>query len=143
MSVLISIAEAVKDDLNAASFSQEFTAARKYRPVRPVEELQALTVTVAGREIERERATRKKTNHDYGVDIAIQKKLDPERAEAEADELMTFAEELADHVAGLLFESIDAARCRTVEVVAAYDAEHWDELNTFTSLLRLQFSVLR
>lgn len=98
------IAEAVKTVLNAASplAGQAFTARRLYMPVSDVQDLRDLRVTVFSVDNPRQVASRNKTQIDPVIQIGIQKRLttaaDPtsEAANAEIDELMAFAEAVAD-----------------------------------------------
>ena len=76
MSVITDIAEAVKDALNGGTFSLAFTAERHYQPLFELPEMKTLHVTVVPKSMVVQSGARDRNQHDYQVDIAVQKKLD-------------------------------------------------------------------
>ena len=75
MSVAVDIAEAVKDALNAATFSQAFTATRQYRPAFELKDMATLHVTVVPHAVDVQSLSRTKQQYDVQVHVAAQKKL--------------------------------------------------------------------
>ena len=75
MSVVVAIADATVEALNAGSFSQEFTARRYYQPVFALPEMQELHVSVVPKSLEIFAGARHQNQHDYAIDIGVQKKV--------------------------------------------------------------------
>lgn len=110
-SMLIAIAEAVKDELNAA-YAAQFTAIREYRPVFTLEELTTLRCTVVPRQESSQgpAADRGSDVFEYAVDVALQQKLADPADLAEKDALMFLAEQIGDLFRGKTMDPPDA-RC--------------------------------
>ena len=142
MAVIIDIADAVVTELNGGTFSQAFTAERHYKPVFELPEMKTLHVTVVPKGIETRLATRGLLQHDYQIDVAVQKKLSAGAADnAEIDALMGLVEEIADFFKGRNLDSAGAVWVAT-ENTPVYSPEHLSELRQFTSVLTLTFRVL-
>jgi len=142
VSTLIAVADAVVADLNAAAFSQAFTAVRYYRPVFDLAAMDALHVSVVPKAMTSEVLSRSRTQDEYQVDVAVQRKV---AAEADLDPLLALVEEIADHVRFkrlTLAGGGEAVWMRT-ENQPVYAPEHLDELRQFTSVLTLAFLVGR
>ena len=144
MAVITDIAEAVKDELNGASLSQEFTAERCYQPAFELADMKTLHVTVVPKGVTVEPASRGLIQDDYQIDVAVQKKLSAATADnAELDELMGLVEEIGDFFRRRRLEAVPDAVCVKIENVPIYAPEHISELRGFTSILTLTFRVLR
>lgn len=149
MAVTTDIAEAVKDELNAASLSQELTAERHYQPVFELPEMKTLHVTVVAKGVTIETASRGMVRHDYEIDVAVQKKFDlpagrhGEGDSPELDELMTLTEEVGDFFRLRRLEAAPHAVCVKIENAPVYSQEHMEQFRQFTSVLTLTFRVLR
>ena len=141
MAVITDIAEAVKDELNAGSFSQPFTAERHYRPLFELPEMKTLHVTVVPRGVTSEAAGRGAVQRDYEIDVAVQKKFD-EGDNPEIDEFMTLAEEVGGHFHRRRLAAQPGAACVKVENVPVWSQEHMEQFRQFTSVLTLTFRVL-
>jgi len=140
--ITVQIAEAVKDDLNAETFSQAFTSVRKYLPVYDLKEMKTLHVTVVPKALAKIVAGRKEITEGYTVDVAVQKKVKVDDAAA-VDPLMLLVEEIADfcmfhHPAGY-----PSAVCIKAENEPAWSYEHMKEFRQFTSVLTLTFKLIR
>jgi len=142
MSVITDIAEAVKDELNAGSFSETFTAERHYQPLFDMKEMKNLHVTVVPNDVTVHPASRGANQHDYRVDIAVQKRFKKDQP-AELDPLMTLVEEIADSFRLKRLASFSTAMWMKTDYTAIYAPEHMEELRQFTSILTLTFRVLR
>ena len=75
MGVISDIAEAVKESINAATFSQAVDAKRHYLPIFDIQEMQTLHVTVVPKGVSIQPGGRAHNQHDYDIDVAVQKKL--------------------------------------------------------------------
>jgi len=143
MSEIIDIADAVVTTLNAHSFTQSFTAVRKYMPRRELADLSVLTVTVVPRRIDGEEFSRAGQQHDHGIDIAVQQKLDVdedgEPDHTAADALVGLAEEIAAFCYGKAF---DAGCCMSSDVDPIFSPEHMKEKHVFTAVARLTVKVV-
>jgi len=142
MPVITDIADAVVTELNDGDFSQEFTAVRQYRPEFELPEMKELHVTVVPKGVTITSLGRGVNQHDYQIDVAVQKKLTTEDA-AELDPLMALVEEIADFFRlRRLASYTDAAWVKT-ENDPVYSQEHLGEMRQLTSVLTLTFRVAR
>ena len=142
MPVLTDIAEAVKNELNAGEFSQEFEAVRLYQPLFELPEMKTLHVTVVPRGVEMAVSSRSLVQHDYGVDVAVQKKFDTDEA-VELDPLMALVEEIADFFRLRRLTAVPGAAWAKTENSPVYSQEHMEQFRQFTSVATLTFRVLR
>jgi len=141
MSVVVAIAEAVVEELNAASFSQPFTAQRDYLPLYDLKDLKSLRVTVVPKGTAIEISGRSSNQHDVEIDVAVQQKL-ANTDNAAIDPLMTLVEEIADHFRFKRLTSPDAVWIKT-QNEPVYAQQHLDQFRVFTSLLTLTFRIIR
>ena len=142
MATIIDIADAVVSELNGGTFSQGFTAERHYRPVFELADMKTLHVTVVPKGVEMSGASRSLVQHDFAVDVAVQKKLESGDA-AEMDALMSLVEEIADFFRHLRLDAVPSAVWVRTENFPVYAPEHIEELQQFTSILTVTFRVLR
>lgn len=152
-SKLIEIADAVVLELNTAAavpdtFSQEFTAERRYVPKVELDDLDLKVLVVpAGKR--REQAARGAVHTEFDVEIGIVQRLaqgtTPESGTvadlAEIDALMEFAEEIVD-----FFEGGDVfASCHLLQPASndpIWSPEHLQNDKTFLSVVRLTVKQL-
>ena len=142
MSLVIDIADAVTDELNAGSFGQPFLAERLYRPEFDLAEFKTLRVTVVPKGLSTSGLSRGQDQFDVSVDVAVQKKLQTEDA-GEIDPLMTLVEEIADTFRSRRLSSAPAAVWVKTENVPIYSPDHLETKKLFTSVLTLTFRVGR
>ena len=135
------IAEAVKDSLNAETFSPPFTAERGYLPVFELKDMTTLHVTVVPRGLTDEPLDRTKNKEEYQIDVAVQKKLDAADA-AEIDLLMALVESIWKHFRRGILPTTPKAFHVNTENMPIYSQEHLGELRQFTSVLTLTFRVM-
>lgn len=141
MSMIVDVADAIVASLNTGSFSQAFTAERKYQPVFDLPHLADLKVSVAPRSIVSEVATRQKSSFDCTIDVGIQKKLVAEDT-TEIDALLALAEEMLIHLRDTRLEGVAAAWVR-VEHSPVVSLEHLDQQRVLTSILSVMYRVWR
>ena len=141
MAVITDIAEAVKDELNAAEFSQAFEAERMYQPLFELPEMKTLHVTVVPRSLEMQASGRSMVQHDYGIDVAVQKKFQKDEP-AELDPLMTLVEEIIDFFRLRRLHDQNAVCVRATNE-PVYSQEHMEQFRQFTSVVTLTFRALR
>ncbi len=143
-SVLVTIAEAVKDSLNAApdgTFSQSFTATRAYDPLWELEDLGTLRVTVTPASYDSTAADRARNQDELTVHVAIQKHLgDDAQANTVPDALMDLVQEIADYLDRTA--QGDAQWLRT-QVLTPYSVAHWRQKNAFTAVLAVTYRLTR
>lgn len=142
MAVITDIAEAVVAELNGGSFSQPFSAARAYSPEFELPDMDTLQVTVVPKGVATHPGSRSHRQHDYSVDVAVQKKLQS-ADNAEIDALMTLAEEVGDHFRFQRLPGFPNAMWLRTENDPVYAPEHIRELRQFTSILTVTFRVAR
>lgn len=142
MAVINNIADAIMAELNAATFSQPVTAARHYLPSFELTEMQSLHVTVVPKSVLLAGGDRSRSQGDYSIDVAVQKKFQT-GDNAELDALADLVEEIADHFRAKRLSSYPNAAWLKTEQSVLYAPEHMDELRQFTSVLTLTYRVLR
>lgn len=134
---IVQLADAVVADLNAATFSQPFTAQRSYLPRWKLEELATIRVTVVPKDDVGERASRAQWQEDYQLDVAIQQRLGANET-AQMDALVLLGQELADY-----FKSRnpvgDLATLVAVAFAPLFDPDHLEKHKTLTTVLNLTF----
>lgn len=145
----IQLADAVVTVLNAATFSQEFTALRHYLPRFKITkgELDSLKVVVVPGAFTLERFEREGLQRDDQVTIGVLKKLavprdaTHEELLAEIDPLVTLCEEIAAHFApddaGQFTFNGDAGEVTSVEASPLYAADHLENPRQFTGVIVL------
>lgn len=142
MSLVTDVAEAVKESLNAATFSQPFTAERHYQPLFDLSEMKDLHVTVVPNAVSVHPLGRGQNRYDVKVDVAVQKKF-AKGDNAELDPLIALVEEIADHFRLKRLEGFAAAMWVKTENAPVYAQEHMEQLRQFTSVVTLTFRVQR
>ncbi len=142
MATVIAIADAVVTVLNAGGFAQPFTAMRLYRPQFELKDMGTLHVTVVPRGLVIQTASRGIDQHDYQIDVAVQKRLASEDA-AEIDSLMALVEQIADRFRHKVLETDPEACWVKSENAPLYAPEHLEQLRQFTSVLTLTYRTHR
>lgn len=142
MAVITDIADAVVASLNSGSFSQPFTAQRRYQPSFELPEMQTLQVSIVPKSVSITKATRESGYFDFAIDIGVQKKVNPE-ALAEIDALMTLMDEIADHLRLTRLDGAPQAVWLTIGHEPIFAPEHLDQLRQFTSVLTVTYRVAR
>ncbi|HEY1068491.1 MAG TPA: hypothetical protein VGE52_20375 [Pirellulales bacterium] len=142
MAVIVDLANAVVAELNGGTFSQVFGAERGYTPVFELKDMKTLHVTVVPKGLAIEAFSRSQSQHDYQVDVAVQKKL-ANAGNAEVDPLMTLVEEIADFFRARRLTTYPNAIWTKTENAPVYAAEHFEDLRQFTSVLTFTFRVAR
>ena len=142
MAVIADIAEAVVVQLNAGSFSEKFEAERAYLPVFELADLKSVRVTVVPKSLSIIPGGRAHNQHDYAIDVAVQKKLDV-ADNAEIDPLMTLVDEIADFFRLKRLDSYPGAVWLKTENEPVFSQEHLDQFRQFTGLLTFTFRVMR
>jgi len=142
VSVLIAIADAVVDALNAATLSQPLAAERLYQPVFDLPEMDELHVSVVPKGVKVLASTRNQNQHDYAIDIGVQKRVTDD---AETDAMMLLTEEIADHfrLGRVQADGVGSVPLLTVATDPVFAPEHLTEKRVFTSVVTLTFRVLR
>ena len=139
--MITQVAEAVFAELNAATFSQPFTAVRSYLPRSDLADLKTLKVTVVPSGLTVVTASRGQTQQDVAIDVAVQQKLSGENNE-DLDPLLALAEEMAAHFRGKRLITFADAMWVKTEFKTIYAPDHIDQLRTFTSVVTLTFRVI-
>lgn len=141
---LIEIAEAVKDALNAGSFTQTFTAERAYDLTAELNDDGVVHVDVAIRDSAMDFETRGTTEDIPRIDIAVRKKCGC--TVAEIDALIEFVRELLDSFIStrrLTTDTLGDAWFLGAEQSPAYYPRHITDFKQFTGMLTLQWSLVR
>jgi hypothetical protein len=140
MAVIVEIADAVVAELNDTEFSQTFEAERSYLPRFDLAEMKELHVTVVPNGVTILPGNRAHNQHDYQVDVAVQKKV---ATDEELDALMGVVGEIADHFRLKRLASFPSAVWAKTENEPIYAPDHLEQLHQFTSVLTMTFRVMR
>ncbi len=141
MSTITQVADAIASALNDGAFSQEFTAQRLYQPSFELADLDTLRVSVVPKSVTVTNASRTHAFLDCAVDIGVQKKLSAavENADAEIEELLVLAEEIADHLRQKRLEAMPEAIWVSLEHEPIFAPDHLDQHRQFTSVLTVTY----
>lgn len=140
MNVLVQLADAIADSLNAGSFSQAFTAERLYQPVFDLPDLAGLRVSVVPRSVEITSTTRAKSFFDCTVDIGLQLKIDDDIG---IDDLLTLAQEIIDALRGVRPPTMSEAIPLSISHDPVVASEHLEQQRVVTSVISLTYRVMR
>lgn len=136
---IIEIADAMVAELNAATFTQSFTAERGYHPVLELPDLKVLKVSIIPKTKTAAAGTRSASQNDYQIDLAVQKKLGAE-AKAESDALMLLVQEITDHLRGKRLAGVAWLSSQNDPI---FVPEHMEQFRQFTSVLTLTYRATR
>jgi len=142
MSTITDIADAVKNELNGHTFSQAFKAVRLYQPLYELADMKTLHVTVVPRAVVMEISSRTLVQHDYQIDVAVQKKFEKD-SPVEIDPLMMLVEEIADFFRLRRLAGYPSAVWLKTDNDPVWSPEHMEQFRQFTSVLTLTFRVLK
>lgn len=142
MAVITDIADAIVAELNGATFSQPVTAVRSYLPQYDLTEMQTLHVTVVPKGVVLGSADRSRSQGDYSIDVAVQRKF-AAGDNADLDGLTNLVEEIINHFRGRRLDSYPNAAWLKSEQTVLYAPEHMAELRQFTSIVTFTYRVLR
>lgn len=142
MSVLRTIAEAVTQQLNAATLSRSFTAERTYLPLFDTKQPNGLKVFVLGRGEDIEPTSRDEFTHTYSLALAVYERVDPADTEA-VDVIDAFREEIIDFIK--THPRLDDADAVMISVSnpTPYDPQQLDQHSTFVSVIEATYQTLR
>lgn len=135
------IAEAVKDALNAATLSKTFTATRVYVPeleLRSNEDAIAVRVWPAPEGRVSTFATRAAIKRDYPVYVAVLRKCDVD-TNATVDAYAALLEEIEDLFVGERLTGYTSAVCTVSEQVALYTWENIRRNRQYVGVVKLTF----
>jgi hypothetical protein len=133
--IIVTLTQAVVEQLNAASFSQTVLAERHYQPRFDLSEMDILKVSVVPRGLSLRPLDRERHAYEYEIDVAVQKRLSSELQAI--DDLLELVEEIAEHFKlNPVIEPLKA-RCTEIRNAPIYASEHLLELRQFTSVITL------
>lgn len=129
------LGDAVVTSLNDATFSEDFTCTRKYRPITKLKELSDLTVTVLIPSVTQKISSRSLNTDTMIVDILVQQQANADDNNV-VDALIDLCEELAEHFRDVDF---DYAMWVQTEVITTYDMEDLADYRMFSGLTRVTY----
>jgi len=136
---ILTLADAVVAELNAAEFVLPVAAQRGYLPTFELPEMNRLQVTVVPRQDDGRLDTRESTAHDYQLDIGVQQK--PEKPDnAHLDPLVLLTQQIADH---FRFGRVASTSLVSPKIRILYLQEHLQKFNQFTAVVTLTFKGSR
>jgi len=149
------VAEAVKESLNGGSFSQQFTADRRWKASFELEELEELKVVVSPGPLSIQVYDRGADDERRFVHVAVLKQVDVDKRgepqDEDTDPLVELLEEFLPHFRGAKLTVSPTGGNRTAWCIerglvtpsaSIIDEKHLDDQNTFVAVLRLGFRML-
>jgi hypothetical protein len=140
---IIAIAEALKDHMNAGSFSQPFIARRDYAPAFTLEELATLRVTVVPKSLEPTAVARDRSHLVCQVDVGVQKKIDPGHLQEQVDALMAVVEEISLWICGKVLPGFTDPKWQALTNTPIYDPEKLRTESVFISVITVTYMATR
>jgi len=140
--VVNTIGDAVVTKLNAGTFTQSFTAVRKYAPMFRLRDMDTLHVTVVSSSESVEQSDRTTRKHDYTIDIGIQKRFSSD-ALTTLDPLLDLVQEISDEFTGATLTGYTSATWTRTTVDPIFAPDHMSKFRQFTSVVRLSYRVFR
>lgn len=150
MGLLHDTAEAIRDLLNAGSFSLSFTAATTYDAELPLEDMGTLHVDVLSASMTQEPSSRSSVGYNIGVDIAVRYRFgvtDQVSATQQVDidtvgAYIALLEEIAEHLADpdnrVLAITGKASWLRN-EIRMPWVPQHMRENRQYTGIMRATY----
>ena len=138
MKLAIDIADAVVNELNTGSFSEEFTACRVVLPEFELSELLSLRVTVVPKSVEITPVTRDSSCFDVAIDIGIQQKIAKD-TDAQVSRLSGIVSEI---VLFLNKRDLAIAKFKSIANEPVYIPEHLSEKRLFTSIITVTYRTI-
>jgi hypothetical protein len=150
MSVLIDVADAVVTQLNAGTYSMDFTATRAYRPWATPADLADVKVQVVPKAQTMTPLSKVQTAYALTIDIGVQQKVGaPATPTAPADDFTKLdaltalvGEIVADFDTPRPLASLTEAILVSMANAPIYDPAHLADNGVFTSLLTLTLEVV-
>lgn len=133
------LAEKIKDNLNATTFSQVFVATRKYRALYSLKDLKTLTVTVVFMDSTQTAISRISSLDSISVAIIVQKQVDFNDNTA-TDLLSSLLEEISDHFRALEFTEAYASWLSN-SISVPFDPDDLTDDRLFTGVITLNYQV--
>ena len=138
----IALADAIVEYLNDGSFALSFDANRRLAPSFSLQELESLQVSVVPKVLSVAPFSRTEFTYDIGVDIGIQKRVDPQ-SDAEIDSLMTLVAEVLDYLLNATIPGHPSARWTESKNEPIYSPQTLDEKRVFMSVITVMYSVTK
>lgn len=140
--ILIELAEAVKDRLNATDFGEPMEAQRLYVPRYELEDMDTLRVSVVPAGSLSELSSRNSTTDEYTIDIGVQKRFKTEDS-IDLDPLVALTQAIADSFRFKKLDGMPSATWIKGEITPAYIPQHIEQYRQFTSVVRLTYRLIR
>lgn len=138
-SALITACDEVVTAINAHDWGErEFTARRVYRPASDLEDVASLCVEVCLPGRTRERVSRAHHQDTFTISVGIQKQLNPTSKQADADDLMDFADQVLDLMTN---RSWTCGSLKSIEERPTLHPARYDLDNVFCRVIVLTFSA--
>lgn len=138
-SVAVAIAESIRADLTAHTFSVPVTVSRKYVPAWDLKEIDGIQITVVPRSNGLANADRSRLSNEVAVDVAVQRKVGY-GTPAELDPLMDVVQEVTDFLTRLPVAGASWLRIANVPI---YAPDHLHEKRMFTSVITCTYLIHR
>lgn len=142
---ILTAADAIVTALNAGTFTETFTATRRYLPIDDLKDFDGMAVYVVPRESDDVPATRHAAAmREHRIDVAVQQRVEDPSDTVTLDALLSFVEELADFLRtyGKLTED-PPAMIASVHNEPVFVPQHLQEWHLFTSVLTVGVRVIR
>lgn len=135
---LIEACDEIVTAINAEDWAEEFTAVRAYRPTNRLEDLATLKVQVCLPSRKRERVSRGIHADTFRIVVGVQRQLDPDDKQADADALMEMADALSEF---LTTHAWTFGTLKTIEEAPSIHPDRYDLDGVFTRAIALTFDA--
>ena len=129
---IITIADEIKDIINAGSFSQSFTASRTFVKYERMDNISALEVWVQPIEEIIIPKTRSEDKTDCLISVGVFKRCG---SDSEIDEMITLIDEIYRYLRR--YEFSDNSKTMLCEIATLYSPEYLSELSLFAGVLNI------
>jgi len=138
---MVNLAEAVKDRINAGTYSAAVTAEREYRPAPDLSALQGVKCYVVPESMAANVSTRASDQFTPMISVTLHK---GGKGNADLDAMMVLAEEVFDQLRGVSY-TITEGRCswQGAENETLFLSSALDELQVFSTRITVSFFLIR
>jgi hypothetical protein len=144
VALIVDVADAIVDALNSESWTEAFTAERKYLPKGSLKkgDFASLSVTVLPLAYEPDMASRGGTEEDVTISIGVQKHTGDDDSTL-IDPLIDLCESIAQFFRGRQLGTANPVTCYEATYAPVYITDHLEQFGVFTGLVTIKCKTVR
>ena len=139
--LIVQVADAIQVDLAAHAFSQAFVPAVLFKPEFSTIELATLRVSIVPSSNDSKLLVRAKTESDFVIDVAVQKKISDEDVDVRA--MLFLVDEIETFLTTKKLTTLPTVTWIGATNKPVYSTEHLRQEKVFTSVLQVTYRALR